>query len=279
MERGLYSVRKVYHKVVTSGNITEIYSYEEGIAIGFTKMHESSRVEAGENGMTDEERRLKDQLNLKRSLSRTVQTLRRTINSNIGQWGIEKPKFMTLTFKENMLDHEIANKEFTEFVRRLSYRTFKKQSGLKYTCVVERQARGAIHYHALFYNLPYIKQEEIVKIWENGKEQRGVRINAIEDIDNVGAYVVKYIEKDIYAMKNGSEIKSGKSAKEKNKKLFFQSRGLIKPSEISMTEKEKGELEKRIIDSDSVVFEATHDNEHVGRMTYKQIKRKPTKGE
>ncbi|GGH89129.1 hypothetical protein JOD43_004470 [Pullulanibacillus pueri] len=268
-------MKKVYHKVVVSGNITEIYSYENGVILGLNSASGSSdRVEVGENGMTLAERELKDQQNLKRSLSRTIQTLRRTINANIGAWGKEKPKFMTLTFKENILDHEIANSEFRQFIRRLSRKIFKKQSGLKYTCVVERQTRGAIHYHVLFYNLPYIKQEELVKVWENGREQRGVRINAIEDIDNVGAYVVKYIEKDIEAMKNGYETKTGKSAKEKNKKLFFQSRGLIKPIEVAMTEKEKNELENKIINSESVVFEATHDNEHVGKMIYKQIKSK-----
>ncbi|MGG6448183.1 rolling circle replication-associated protein [Pseudobacillus badius] len=224
--------------------------------------------------MSKEERILKDQANLRRSLSRSIQTLRRTINANIGQWGKEKPKFMTLTFRENVLDHEIANAEFREFIKRLSYKLFKKQSGLKYTCVVERQARGAIHYHVLFYNLPYIKQEELVKVWENGKEQRGVRINAIEDIDNVGAYVVKYIEKDIQALKDGFDTKTGKSAKEKNKKLFFQSRGLIKPEERSMTEEELKEFESKLIDDKATVFEATHDNEFVGKMTYKQIKKR-----
>ncbi|KIL71888.1 hypothetical protein [Bacillus badius] len=267
-------MKRVYHKVIVSGSITEIYSYEEGITIGFAKSHSSERVEAGDSNVSKEERILKDQANLRRSLSRSIQTLRRTINANIGQWGKEKPKFMTLTFRENVLDHEIANAEFREFIKRLSYKLFKKQSGLKYTCVVERQARGAIHYHVLFYNLPYIKQEELVKVWENGKEQRGVRINAIEDIDNVGAYVVKYIEKDIQALKDGFDTKTGKSAKEKNKKLFFQSRGLIKPEERSMTEEELKEFESKLIDDKATVFEATHDNEFVGKMTYKQIKKR-----
>lgn len=261
---------RVYHKVIQSGNITEIYSYQEGITIGLKGNNGSSG--AGGN-MTQEEKQLREKDNLRRSLGRTVQTLRRTINANINEWGKEKPKFMTLTFKENVLDHEVANKEFREFIKRLSRRIFKKQSGLKYTCVVERQTRGAIHYHVLFYNLPYIKFEELLKVWENGKEQRGLRINAIESIDNVGAYVVKYIEKDIQAMKNGYDTKTGKSAKEKNKKLFFQSRGLIKPTERALSAKEVAELERQLIDENAVVFEAQHENEHVGKMTYKQIKK------
>ncbi|MEK4302438.1 hypothetical protein MKY30_24060 [Oceanobacillus sp. FSL W8-0428] len=263
---------RVYHKVVTSGRITEIYSYEEGITIGLKGKTNSNTAKAGGN-MPEEERVLREKDNLRRSLGRTVQTLRRTINANIHEWGKEKPKFMTLTFKENVLDHEVANKEFREFIKRLSRKLFKKQSGLKYTCVVERQARGSIHYHVLFYNLPFIKFDDLLKVWENGKEQRGLHINAIEDIDNVGAYVVKYIEKDIQAMKNGYDPKTGKSAKEKNKKLFFQSRGLIKPTEKALSAEEVTELEKQLIDDKAVVFEAEHNNEHVGKMTYKQIKR------
>lgn len=274
MERGSFQLKKVYHKVIISGSITEIYSYQEGIIIGFTKKHDNSRIEVGNSGMTQEERVLKDKANLHRSLSRTVQILRRTINANVGEWGKEKPKFLTLTFKDNVLDHEFANKEFRQFIKRLSYYVFKKESGLKYTCVVERQARGAIHYHVLFYNLPYIKHKDLLKIWENGKEQRGVRINAIENIDNIGAYVVKYIEKDIIALKNGFDTKTGKSAKEKNKKLYFQSRNLIKPIEIAMTDEEIEKFENEIIDDNTVVFESVHDNEYVGRLTYKQIKKK-----
>lgn len=267
-------MRKVYHKAIISGSITEIYSYKEGITVGFAKNHDGSRLEAGDDEVSKEDRIKRDEANLKRSLSRSVQTLRRTINANIGQWGKEKPKFVTLTFKENVLEHEIANAEFREFIKRLSYKLFKKQSGLKYTCVVERQARGAIHYHVLFYNLPYIKHKDLLEVWENGKEQRGVRINAIEDVDNVGAYVVKYIEKDIQALKDGFDTKTGKSAKEKNKKLFFQSRSLIKPTEIELTEEELQKLEKELIDEKASVFEATHENEYVGEMTYKQIKRR-----
>ena len=209
---------RIFHKIIVSGSITEIYSYEQGIAVGKKKKKQESR---NNERIPKKERYQRDEINLNRSLTRTRQTLRRTINANIDKWGRERPKFMTLTFKDNIQDHDVANKEFRAFIKRLSRKILGKQSGLKYTCVVERQARGAIHYHILFYNLPFIKHKELVNIWSKGKdEKQGVRINEIKHFSNVGAYIVKYIEKDICAVKNGRATKTGKSAKEKNKKLF-----------------------------------------------------------
>src|SRR5699024_12774574 len=73
----------------------------------------------------------------------------------------------------------------------------------------------------------------LLEVWQNNSEQRGLRINAIEEIDNVGSYVTKYISKEIRALKDG---KGGE--REKDKKIYFQSRGLKKPSEEKITEDE-----------------------------------------
>lgn len=261
----------IYHKSVTSGNITELYSYQKGILKGYINNPKGVSVPIE---LSEEEQNERDRENLKRSLHRTVQRLRRTINTNINEWGFERPKFMTLTFKRNILDHETANKEFREFIRRLNRYVFKKQRGLKYTCVVERQTRGAIHFHVIFYNLPYVKYEKLLNLWENGTEQRGLRINAIHDIDNVGAYVLKYVEKDINALKNGQVTKTGKSSKQKHKKLFFQSKGLYKPKEQEFElHEEFDQLEKKLLLGIIEVFETSFENEYVGQMTYKQIKK------
>jgi hypothetical protein len=40
-----------------------------------------------------------------------------------------------------------------------------------------------------------------------------------------------------------------------------------------LTAKEVKELEQQLIDENAVVFKAYHENEHVGKMIYKQIKR------
>src|SRR5699024_718822 len=179
-------------------------------------------------------RQTRDNQNLQKSLSRTIRNIRRSINANVGAWGDYFPKFMTLTFKQNIKDHKTANDEFRKFIRRLNYRvTGQKRTILKYTAVVERQKRGAIHYHVIFYNLPYIAFNELLGAWQHGNEQRGLRINAIKEIDNVGSYVTKYISKEIQVLRDG---KGGE--REKEKKIYYQSHRLEKPNEKKTNEKE-----------------------------------------
>src|SRR5699024_4233444 len=87
----------------------------------------------------------------------------------------------------------------------------------------------------------YISFNQLLEVWQHKNEQRGLRINAIKEIDNVGSYVTKYISKEIEAIRAG---KGGE--REKEKKIFFQSRGLKKPKEEETTEEEiqKTELKK-----------------------------------
>src|SRR5699024_10747516 len=182
-------------------------------------------------------------------------------------WGNYFPKFMTLTFKQNIKDHATANGEFKRFIQRLNYHvTGEKRTVLKYTCVVERQKRGAIHYHVIFYNLPYIAFNELLGVWQHGNEQRGLRINAIQEIDNVGSYVTKYISKEIRALKDG---KGGE--REKDKKIYFQSRGLKKPSEEKITEDEIKTVMKNLSKAD-IIFQSEFENEYVGKIKYTQIR-------
>ena len=256
----------IYHKKVVSGNVTEIYSYENGVKVG-EQMPAGHNVKKDTEEITKEERQVRDRQNLQRSLSRTIRDLRRSINPNIGAWGDYFPKFMTLTFRQNIKDHKTANDEFMKFIQRLNYRvTGQKRAVLKYTCVVERQKRGAIHYHVIFYNLPYTPFNELLDVWQNKNEQRGLRINAITEIDNVGSYVVKYISKEIQALKDG---KGGE--REKDKKNYFQSRGLKKPSEEKITEDEIKKVMKNLSKADKV-FQSEFENEYVGKIKYTQIR-------
>lgn len=256
----------IYHKKVVSGNVTEIYSYEKGVKVG-EQMPAGHNVKKDTEEITKEERQARDKQNLQRSLSRTIRNLRRSINANVGAWGDYSPKFMTLTFKQNIKDHKTANDEFMKFVKRLNYRvTGQKRAVLKYTAVVERQKRGAIHYHVIFYNLPYIPFNELLDVWQNNSGQRGLRINAIKEIDNVGSYVTKYISKEIRALKDG---KGGK--REKDKKIYFQSRGLKKPSEEKITEDEIKKVMKNLSETDKI-FQSEFENEYVGKIKYTQIR-------
>lgn len=209
-------------KVIISGNVVEVYRYGLPVRTGKDKTSFERRGAEKALETSEEVVKMKKDKSLTNTLRRTRNTLRRLINANTGKWN-EREKFFTLTFKENVTDHEKANSEFRSFIKRLNYKIFKKESGLKYVCVVERQSRGALHYHIVLFNMPFVPVEQLGEIWGLGF----VRINEIEDVDNLGAYVVKYIEKTMY------EMQEKKSAKVKDKKLYFASRGLHKPIEIS----------------------------------------------
>ncbi|HDD0306557.1 TPA: hypothetical protein O9439_002775 [Staphylococcus aureus] len=280
------------YKIISTGSITEIYESENGYVRELNKEVNTERVEIGSNGMTEKERIEKDMLNLKTSLNRSQKHLKRLINANIGAWGTEKAKFITLTFKSNIKNHETANPEFMRFVKRLNYFVFKdKIARLKYTCCVERQTRGALHYHVVFYNLPYVKHQDLLKVWQKGKYGGSLCVNAIDDVDNVGVYVAKYITKEIEDMKmqfiaeNSPEFREGlkavnnghlinKFSKLSAKKLYFSSRGLIQP-EVEYTndyDKIHALLEQANEDNcqiDDFHFKNTFDGNEVH---YRQIK-------
>jgi hypothetical protein len=87
------------------------------------------------------------------------------------------------------------------------------QNFLKYAVVIEFQKRGAIHFHVLFFNLPYIDQNILAKLWGKGF----IKINKIDNVKNIGSYVTKYMSKDF-----GDSRLCGQ-------KSYFTSRGLKKP--------------------------------------------------
>lgn len=138
---------------------------------------------------------------------------------------LQLPKFLTLTFKDNISDVELANKEFTNFNKRLSYYLFKvNKNVLKYLCVPEFQKRGAIHYHVIYFNLPYTDFYQLKKVWGKGS----IYIEGVKDnIDDYAKYVAKYINKT-----NSKSEENYQVYKEKNllnQKRYFCSRGLNRP--------------------------------------------------
>lgn len=233
-------MRKFYNvKAVWSGSIVELYEYENSILKGETNNGSGRSVEA------DEENKERHRKN---TLSRARRSVRRLINANADAWG-EKPKFLTLTFAENVQDIKQANYEFKKFRQRLEYDLKIK---LKYVVVIEFQKRGAIHYHVVFFNLPYIQSSDLESIWGNGF----IKINAISHVDNIGAYVTKYM------------TKANDDDRLKGKKSYFTSRGLNKPVEKYLNEKEIAEVKEKL--SHKKVYENRYENEYTGNILYTQ---------
>lgn len=151
----------------------------------------------------------------------------------------DKTKFMTLTFKENIDDVAYTNYEFNKFIKRLNFYLYNsKKQQLKYLAVWEKQKRGAIHYHVIFFDFPYIKHEDLQKVWGHGF----IKINKVDvdSKDNRGRYVSKYFSKNI-------------DERDYKQKAFFKSQNLKMPQIDYL--KTEGCLD---FSNDNVVFTKTY---------------------
>lgn len=238
----------VTKKIVQAGNIIEVYEYTKGYLKGYEVNDKSLK---GRKSDYISENYLDHR---KQVLQRAKRDLRRLINANHGQYGKEfTSKFLTLTFGDNVTDMELANYEFEKFIKRLNYLVFgNKKANLKYNSVVEFQERGAIHYHVIIYNIPYVKHDIIEKTWGNG----WIWINKIDNVDNVGAYVTEYMGKDL------------EDERLQGKKSYFSSRGLFKPIEI--TDKKIVETVAAALPFEKLKYSSQFDNDYLGTISYEQ---------
>ncbi len=210
-------------KLIKSGNILELFEYKKGVEFGKSEKEFGVRAKrkADLNNPVVFASKLE---NRKKTLQSSKSALKRLINTNAGHWKDENgklfmPIFLNLTFAENITDIKKANYTFTKFKQRLDYEiTNKKKSFLKYAGVIEFQKRGAVHYHVIFFNMPFMENiyDKIEKIWGKGF----MIIKAIKDLNTVASYVCKYMTK--------SEV----DERLLGQKSYFTSKGLIKPVEI-----------------------------------------------
>lgn len=247
-------------KVLISGNVIEVYEYDEQRFVGFERssnygavksdLIEDVDTETGEiflRKMTDEEFQnelLKTKMdNRQKSNIRGRNNLRRLTLSNFDK----NSTFLTLTFQENIEDLELANQVFKRFMKYMNEDLKKKNlKSLKYVAVVEFQKRGSIHYHLLC-NLPkYYSFTKLRERWRQAITSLGVagvgstKQERIDKVDNVGAYIVKYMTKE-----KADERLIGK-------KMYQTSRGLVKPQEVAFKSDEEF---KKFMQSHGIVSE------------------------
>lgn len=185
-------------------------------------------------------------------------TIRRLAVSNFSS---EHDKFLTLTFKENITDIKVANNLFKKFIMKLKYNYGLDK--LKYLAVIEFQKRGAIHYHVLLH-IPYIPHKELQELWGHGF----VFINAIKHVDNLGAYILKYMTKD------------NEDIRLVGQKGYLKSRGLVEPRVFqneNIKDKQDADsflkIQEQFKDeniSEYKVYESSFDTEFLGTCKYKQ---------
>lgn len=193
--------------------------------------------------------------NYKQTQRRRKNKIRQLICANFDRLS----KFVTLTFNDSMdfdyKDVKACNIAYKLFCQRLKYR----YPYLKYVTVIEFQdknGRGAVHYHMIC-NLPYIKKSELSEIWGNGF----VKINAIDKVDNVGAYVVKYMNKDI------DDIRL------QGLKAYNCSRGLSRPIELkSWLDIDRNTISdiKSFLEKLTPSYASTYESEQAGQIEYLQ---------
>lgn len=251
-----------YKKVIVSGHIIEIYEYEKKPVGRNTSNSNDDGYDALD--ITQTKLELED-----RKEERRQQTVRdaRNITRRLAMTNFSaSSKFITLTFKDNVQDIEFADDQFKNFIKKFKYKF--DIDNLKYIAVREFQKRGAIHYHVLCdWSLKMATEDEIrhyerelgtgdwgVGVWKHGF----VDIKQIEHVDNVGAYIIKYMTKGVAV-----EFFKGK-------KIYLCSQGLDRPKEYR--EEEAEEIIKFYnLQTKKEVFTNSYISEYQGNTLYKEF--------
>lgn len=172
-------------KCVVSGDVVELYFYKVPIKCGKRDENKKSREEVIENEEKEIDKR-------NDNLLRARQSIRRIIWSNQSKY----TKFVTLTYAETVLDVSTVRYDVSKFVKNMK----NKGYDMKYLYVLENQRErglkednaGCLHVHMILFIDKYIPYEDINKSWRKGQTD----IKVIDNINNLGAYVCKYITKD-----------------------------------------------------------------------------------
>ena len=234
-------------KVFKLGDIYEIYKYEFPVYAGY------SNFKKGNNKKNTNENIKKE--NRKKVVTRIRNNIRRLAITNFNEYS----KFFTATFKDNINNMDYANGQFKKFIKRVKY----NYGDFKYIAVVEFQKRGAIHYHMLS-GFGYIEQKELEKIWGNGFVwiRDLLTANNGKPVDNVGAYLVKYMNKNII------------DKRLMGKKAYFTSRNLKRPEIIYEDIGLIDCFDKYGFDIDNLVYNNSFQSKENGMVLYFEFNKK-----
>lgn len=139
------------------------------------------------------------------SLARSRDLLIDYASNNVSLW----KSFVTLTFKENVTDLDLANKSFHQWRVSMRRACLKEGFEFSYLGVPEFQKRGAVHYHLLtnlqcgskFLDFQNGIKEGVrmydVKFWTHGFSSAFDLMRDTDDKFNVALYICKYLYKDL----------------------------------------------------------------------------------
>ena len=172
--------------------------------------------------------------NLK-STKQTMKKLRRIIAHNFT--GGENQLWITLTYREHVINPEVVYKDFKAFIRRIRH----SFGHVEYIAVIEPQASGRWHLHVLLKNDSEltIPNNDLAKMWVKGF----TKTKRLRRADKVGNYLIAYLS-NLQIGDEGSENKAIVKGTRlymypKGIRIYRTSRGIEKPLEVTTT---KGEL-------------------------------------
>ena len=178
-------------KVTTCGNVVEVMEMErKNNGCATLKLNADNYLVIA-TGEVKDYKKTENRAENTKGMARSMKTLRDLINCNATD--PRKCKWVTLTFAENMTDTKRLYEDRKNFWKRLQYWHEKNEMPIpEYISVAEPQGRGAWHLHELWIypkNAPYLQNETIRDLWQQGF----VRVNKLDDVDNVGAYLTAYL--------------------------------------------------------------------------------------
>lgn len=197
-----------YEKVTRSGTLLEHWHYERSPAT--PKGRARDRINPLKERYRKHARRRPD--NIRRASS----AFRRLVRANLV--GAKNPALLTLTMLQE-LPLKSSSKLLTIFFARCRKR-FGKQ--FKYIAVPEFQKRGAVHFHALIWNLPKEKisnertTREIQRLWCAGF----IDLIETDGSPKLAGYLSKYLSKSMSDIRIGGE------------KAYHTSRNILRPMSI-----------------------------------------------
>lgn len=141
----------------------------------------------------------------KAGVAKSLALGRDLLNTNITD--VNRCRWVTLTYAENMTDPKRLYEDFKNFNKRLRYKLGEKY---EYIVAMEPQGRGAWHAHVVMifdHKAPFIPNHELAEIWGHGF----VTVKKLDDVDNVGAYLTAYLgDMDLSDVENGNvEVPKG----------------------------------------------------------------------
>mgnify|MGYP000847185525 CR=1 FL=1 len=172
--------------------------------------------------------------NLK-STKQTMKKLRRLIAHNFT--GGENQLWITLTYREHVINPEVVYKDFKAFIRRIRH----SFGHVEYIAVIEPQESGRWHLHVLMKNdtTLSISNDIVANMWGEGF----TKTKRLRRADKIGNYLIAYLSNLQVGDKDSQSKATVKGARlymyPKGIRIYRTSRGIKKPLEITTT---KGEL-------------------------------------